>query len=204
MKGALTGFIRTGGGVLAPNSDIGPSAYHLIDLEADIAFRHLRVVGGGVECPRRSVAIRTVLSSNLAKVRLDRLTIRDAEVPRFVATDQSGYKQGRTVFGVAQDQIQVLQTRQALVESAKAVIQRSAVKERVQINRMTKAQKVLGVRKDRREPRLRPWPARNDAGSGNPDFHFSFGSANHRVASDAFIYEGWKVLKALRRSTPNG
>ena len=130
-----------GGGVLAPNSDIGPSAYHLIDLEADIAFRHLRVVGGGVECPRRSVAIRTVLSSSPANGRLDRLTIRDAEVPRFVATDQSGYKQGRTVFGVAQDQIQVLQTRQALVESAKAVIQRSAVKERVQINRMTKAQK---------------------------------------------------------------
>jgi hypothetical protein len=24
----------------------------------------------------------------------------------------------------------------------------------------------------------------------NPDFHFSFGSANHRVASDAFIYAG--------------
>ena len=38
----------------------------------------------------------------------------------------------------------------------------------------------------------------------NPDFHFSFGSANHRVASDAFIYEGWKALKALRRSTPHG
>ena len=38
----------------------------------------------------------------------------------------------------------------------------------------------------------------------SPDFHFSFGSANQRVASDAFIYEGWKALKALRRSTPNG
>ena len=38
----------------------------------------------------------------------------------------------------------------------------------------------------------------------NPDFHFSFGSANHRVASDAFIYAGSKALKALRRSTPNG
>ena len=38
----------------------------------------------------------------------------------------------------------------------------------------------------------------------NPDFHFSFGSANHRVASDAFIDAGWKALKALRRSTPNG
>ena len=37
-----------------------------------------------------------------------------------------------------------------------------------------------------------------------PDFHFSFGSANHRVASDAFIDAGWKALKALRRSTPNG
>ena len=24
----------------------------------------------------------------------------------------------------------------------------------------------------------------------NPDFHFSFGSANHRVTSDAFIYAG--------------
>ena len=38
----------------------------------------------------------------------------------------------------------------------------------------------------------------------DPDFHFGFGSANQRVASDAFIYEGWKALKALRRSTPNG
>ena len=38
----------------------------------------------------------------------------------------------------------------------------------------------------------------------NPDFHFSFGSANHRVVSDAFIYAGLKALKALRRSTPNG
>ena len=38
----------------------------------------------------------------------------------------------------------------------------------------------------------------------NPDFHFSFGSANHRVASDAFIYVGLRALKALRRSTPNG
>jgi len=38
----------------------------------------------------------------------------------------------------------------------------------------------------------------------SPDFHFSFGSANHRVASDAFIDAGWKALKALRRSTPNG
>ena len=38
----------------------------------------------------------------------------------------------------------------------------------------------------------------------NPDFHFSFGSANHRVDSDAFIYAGLKALKALRRSTPNG
>ena len=38
----------------------------------------------------------------------------------------------------------------------------------------------------------------------NPDFHFSFGCANHRVASDAFIYEGWKALKALRRSIPHG
>ncbi len=37
-----------------------------------------------------------------------------------------------------------------------------------------------------------------------PDFHFSFGSANHRVDSDAFIYAGLKALKALRRSTPNG
>jgi len=37
-----------------------------------------------------------------------------------------------------------------------------------------------------------------------PNFHFSFGSANHRVASDAFIDEGWKALKALRRSTPHG
>ena len=37
-----------------------------------------------------------------------------------------------------------------------------------------------------------------------PDFHFSFGSANHRVASDAFIDAGWKALKALRRATPNG
>ena len=37
-----------------------------------------------------------------------------------------------------------------------------------------------------------------------PDFHFSFDSANHRVASDAFIDEGWKALKALRRSTPHG
>ena len=37
-----------------------------------------------------------------------------------------------------------------------------------------------------------------------PDSHFSFDSANHRVASDAFIYAGWKALKALRRSTPNG
>ena len=37
-----------------------------------------------------------------------------------------------------------------------------------------------------------------------PDFHFSFDSANHRVASDAFIDTGWKALKALRRSTPNG
>ena len=41
-------------------------------------------------------------------------------------------------------------------------------------------------------------------GGINPDFHFSFGCANHRVASDAFIYEGWKALKALRRSIPNG
>ena len=40
--------------------------------------------------------------------------------------------------------------------------------------------------------------------SFNPDSHFSFDSANHRVASDAFIYAGWKALKALRRSTPNG
>ena len=38
----------------------------------------------------------------------------------------------------------------------------------------------------------------------SPDSHFSFDSANHRVASDAFIYAGWKALKALRRSTPNG
>ena len=38
----------------------------------------------------------------------------------------------------------------------------------------------------------------------DPDSHFSFDSANHRVASDAFIYAGWKALKALRRSTPNG
>ncbi len=38
----------------------------------------------------------------------------------------------------------------------------------------------------------------------SPDFHFSFGSANHRVDSDAFIYAGLKALKALRRSTPNG
>ena len=38
----------------------------------------------------------------------------------------------------------------------------------------------------------------------DPDFHFSFDSANHRVASDAFIDAGWKALKALRRSTPNG
>jgi len=38
----------------------------------------------------------------------------------------------------------------------------------------------------------------------DPDFYFSFCSANHRVASDAFIYAGWKALKALRRSTPNG
>ena len=38
----------------------------------------------------------------------------------------------------------------------------------------------------------------------SPDFHFSFRSANHRVASDAFIYAGWKALKALRRATPNG
>ncbi len=38
----------------------------------------------------------------------------------------------------------------------------------------------------------------------NPDFHFGLGSANHRVASDAFIYEDWKELKALRRSTPHG
>ncbi len=38
----------------------------------------------------------------------------------------------------------------------------------------------------------------------NPDFHFSFGSANHRVDSDASIYAGLKALKALRRSTPNG
>ena len=38
----------------------------------------------------------------------------------------------------------------------------------------------------------------------SPDFHFSFGSANHRVASDAFINAGLKALKALRRSTPNG
>ena len=37
-----------------------------------------------------------------------------------------------------------------------------------------------------------------------PDFHFSFDSANHRMASDAFIDAGWKALKALRRSTPNG
>ncbi len=28
----------------------------------------------------------------------------------------------------------------------------------------------------------------------NPDFHFSFGSANHRVDSDAFIYAGLKAL----------
>ena len=38
----------------------------------------------------------------------------------------------------------------------------------------------------------------------SPDFHFSFGSANHRVASDAFIDAGWKALQALRRATPNG
>ena len=44
----------------------------------------------------------------------------------------------------------------------------------------------------------------SDRKRSSPDFHFSFGSANHRVASDAFIYEGWKALKALRRSTPNG
>ena len=37
-----------------------------------------------------------------------------------------------------------------------------------------------------------------------PDFHFSFDSANHRVASDAFIDAGWKAIKALRRSTPHG
>ena len=37
-----------------------------------------------------------------------------------------------------------------------------------------------------------------------PDFHFSFGSGNHRVTSDAFIYAGLKALKALRRPTPNG
>ena len=37
-----------------------------------------------------------------------------------------------------------------------------------------------------------------------PDFHFSFGSANHRVDSDAFIYAGLEAFKALRRSTPNG
>ena len=41
-------------------------------------------------------------------------------------------------------------------------------------------------------------------GALSPDSHFSFDSANHRVASDAFIYAGWKALKALRRSTPNG
>ena len=48
-------------------------------------------------------------------------------------------------------------------------------------------------------PRLEYWDT-----ASNPDSHFSFDSANHRVASDAFIYAGWKALKALRRSTPNG
>jgi len=38
----------------------------------------------------------------------------------------------------------------------------------------------------------------------SPDCHFGSDSANHRVASDVFIYAGWKALKALRRSTPNG
>jgi len=33
----------------------------------------------------------------------------------------------------------------------------------------------------------------------SPEFHFSFGSANQRVASDAFIYEGWKALNDYRR-----
>ena len=52
-------------------------------------------------------------------------------------------------------------------------------------------------------PKVYRWSVPAHAGV-SPDFHFSFGSANHRVASDAFIDAGWKALKALRRSTPNG
>ena len=56
-------------------------------------------------------------------------------------------------------------------------------------------------------PNVRPVgqePTADSISYFTPDFHFSFGSANHRVASDAFIYAGLKALKALRRSTPNG
>ena len=54
------------------------------------------------------------------------------------------------------------------------------------------------------ESGIRAVPSRGKPKAFNPDFHFSFGSANHRVDSDAFIYAGLKALKALRRSTPNG
>ncbi len=38
----------------------------------------------------------------------------------------------------------------------------------------------------------------------NPDFHFHVSFANLSSTFDAFIDEGWKALKALRRSTPHG
>jgi hypothetical protein len=38
----------------------------------------------------------------------------------------------------------------------------------------------------------------------NPDFHFHGSFANLSSTFDAFIDEGLKALKALRRSTPNG
>jgi len=38
----------------------------------------------------------------------------------------------------------------------------------------------------------------------NPDFHFGRSSANHRIASDAFIYVGLSASKETRRLTPSG
>ena len=64
--------------------------------------------------------------------------------------------------------------------------------------------KMNGLELARRLMEIRPDVPIILATGFSPDSHFSFDSANHRVASDAFIYAGWKALKALRRSTPNG
>jgi len=60
-----------------------------------------------------------------------------------------------------------------------------------------------------RSVRTEDWKyvARRESGGPTelyPDFHFHVSFANLSTASDAFIYAGWKALKALRRSTPHG